>query len=110
SVTCTDPTGAALDKPWENMVRAQVTNPESPINASFHIHIPPYAPPGTYKLNIRAQDKVRNAVADFAPVFTVEASKTYLPASKLEQRDFQYSRIKDGEAISTAEYRQGETV
>jgi uncharacterized RDD family membrane protein YckC len=109
-VTCTDPNGLALDRPWENTVTGQPKGAGTPIRASYQIHLPPFAPAGIYKLNIHAQDKIGNAAGDFAPAFTVENPSPVLAAMRLEVRDFQFMRGKQGEPISPVAYHAGESV
>ncbi len=109
-VTCTDPNGLALDRPWENTVAGESKGAGTPIRASYQIHLPPFAPSGIYKLNIHVQDNVGNAVGDFAPAFTVENPSPVLAAMKLEVRDFHFMHSKQGEPISPPEYHAGESV
>lgn len=109
-VTCTDPNGLALDRPWENTVTGESKDKATPIRASYQIHLPPFAPSGIYKINIHAQDNVANSAGDFAPAFTVENPSPVLAAMKLEVRDFHFMRAKQGEPISPVEYHAGESV
>jgi uncharacterized RDD family membrane protein YckC len=109
-VTCIDPNGLALDRPWENTVTGQPQGAGTPIRASYQIHLPPFAPTGIYKLNIHAQDNNGNGMGDFAPAFTVENPSPVLAAMKPEVRDFEFRRAKQGEPISPAEYHAGESV
>jgi uncharacterized RDD family membrane protein YckC len=109
-VTSTDPNGLALDRPWENTVSGESKGAGTPIQVTYRIHLPPFAPAGIYKLNIHAQDNVANSAGDFAPAFTVENPSPVLAAMKLDARDFHFARSKEGEPISPAEYHAGESV
>ena len=109
-VMCTDPNGVALDRPWENTVTGESKGASVPIQGNYRIHVPSFAPPGIYKLNIHAEDKATHSTGDFSPAFTVENRSPVLSAVKLEVRDFHFLRGKQGEPITPAEYHAGESV
>lgn len=103
-----DPFGVALDTPTETSLE-QAVGDGVPINGSFHFHLPPFVPGGTYAFVVKVEDAVKKASAEFRQPFTVKA-EPIKPASKIEVRDFEYAGEEGGPALERAEYGTGKTV
>ena len=108
AVTPVDPAGLPLEKTWTDTVRGSFS--DKPINGSYQFHIPDFAPPGTYRLVIKAHDAVKNTDAEFAPTFSVAAVSPVAPATQLEIRNYRYLSAEKGPVLSPAVYAPGQTV
>jgi uncharacterized RDD family membrane protein YckC len=94
-----DPGNILVHEPWS--IRFNGPLPlGKPVNGFVQFELPPYAPPGSYKVDIKVQDEVNGAKLDLAPSFRVGGSAVAVPQG-LEIRDFQLTSVKDGPAEST---------
>ncbi|MGI8497391.1 MAG: hypothetical protein ACR2OG_07410 [Gemmatimonadaceae bacterium] len=108
SLSVIDPSGSPLAAPWQVNVKA-ANSSRLPITGNFHVHLPPFVPPGTYALRINAHDAVASRDATFSPTFVVEG--TPIPAATaLQVRDLRLSATEDGEALTPPVFRPGQTV
>ncbi len=78
-------------------------------NLNFHVTLPPYAPPGTYKIQIKVHDVVKNTDADAAGAFTLQ-SPSVARSTRLEFRDFTLSHSKGGPPATPPVFQRGQTV
>ena len=108
TVTPFDPGGLPLYTPTKNDLVGSATDASPPGGRSW-FDLPPYAPPGTYKLLIAIHDAVKNADAEFEQRFTVEGPKPE-PFRQLEVRDFRLSLSKDGPAERHPVLQRGGTI
>lgn len=81
----------------------------APLQIDLHLKLPPYAPPGAYKLQIRVHDVIKNTDVDSARAFTVQGLSA-APSARLEFRDFTLSRSKGGPPATPPTFRGGQTV
>lgn len=94
-----DPNGQALHAPWERELRQTIPG-NVPVNGSFNVELPLFVPSGTFRIDLRIEDKVKNTTLQFAPVFQVEATPIP-PANRLEIRDFELSLSKEGPPVAS---------
>ncbi len=81
----------------------------APVQINLHLELPPYAPPGAYKLQINVHDVIKNTDADSARTFAVQGPSA-APSTHLEVRDFTMSRSKGGPPATPPTFRGGQTV
>jgi uncharacterized RDD family membrane protein YckC len=103
-----DPNGQAMHAPWEKELRQTIPD-NSPVNGSFNVELPLFVPPGTFRIDLRIEDKVKNTTLQFAPVFQVEATPIP-PADRLEIRDFELSLSKEGPPVASPVLEGGGTI
>ena len=103
-----DPNGQAMHAPWEKELRQTIPD-NSPVNGSFNVELPLFVPPGTFRIDLRIEDKVKNTTLQFAPAFQVEAS-LMPPADRPEIRDFELSLAKEGPPVATPVLEGGGTI
>jgi uncharacterized RDD family membrane protein YckC len=103
-----DPSGLALYRPWEDRAQKRIAA-DAPANWDFHFDLPPYAPAGTYKVEVWVRDGVKNTEASTAQTLMVDAPP-FQPASELQVRGFQFSSSKDGPAEDPMIVKAGGTV
>jgi uncharacterized RDD family membrane protein YckC len=103
-----DPNGLSVYPMWEKEL-IQTIPAGKPVSGSFSVGIPSFAPPGVYKVGLKALDKVKNTTADLSPTFQAEAPSVS-PASRLELRDFALSLSKDGPPAETPVLEGGGTI
>jgi len=107
-VVALDPNKVPLHAPWENQFNGSVDR-NSPVHGTFRVLLPTYAPPGTYTIDIKVHDQVKNTDLQLKPTFQVEAP-VVAPATGLEIRDFQLSLSKDGPSVEAPVLEGGGTV
>lgn len=88
-----DPAGSPLCNPWED--RTSQTLARRTTNYTLHFELPPFAPPGRYRFDIRGRDAVAGADTALAPEFAVDAPAP-VSAAQLEVRNFRFSSTKGG--------------
>ena len=108
SVVALDPSGLPLYAPAKDTSNGMLSESKT-LKNTFWFDIPPFAPAGTYKIQIKLHDGVKNTDAEFDPLFTVEAPP--LPAFEhLEVRDFHLSLTQGGPAANPLVLESGGTV
>ena len=104
-----DPSGLEVADHWTDSLAQTLKDPKEPITLTYNLRLPPYAPPGPYKLQIRVSDVLDNDQVEVTPGFSV-ADSGIRPASELEIRGFKISHQEDGPAESNPVFRSGERV
>jgi hypothetical protein len=108
SVVALDPSGLPLYAPAKDTSNGMLSESKT-LKNTFWFDIPPFAPAGTYKIQIKLHDGVKNTDAEFDPLFTVEAPP--LPAfERLEVRDFHLSLTQGGPAANPLALESAGTV
>jgi uncharacterized RDD family membrane protein YckC len=108
SVVPLDPAGLPLYAPYKD-VTDRPPDDGGTVKNSFSFAIPSFAPAGTYKIQIKLHDAIRNADAELVPSFTVDAPP--LPVSdRLELHDLRLSLSEDGPAAAPAILPSGGTL
>ena len=103
-----DPAGVAIHEPWTTRVDGVLVR-GAPVNGSPGLELPPFAPPGEYKIAIKVHDDVAKTDLELTPSFELHAAAVG-PPSGLELRDLQLSRSESGPAESTPAMEAGSTV
>ena len=104
-----DPNGLRLYENWQAKLQETLQNPKEPVPSTFNFDIPGYAPAGTYRLQIKVHDAVKKTDAEFSQGFNVER-EPLRSATRLEVRDFQFSRSEGGAAEPNPVFKAGGTV
>lgn len=108
SVVALDPAGLPLYAPAKDTTNGLLSGSKT-LKNTYWFDIPPFAPAGTYKIQIKLHDAVKNTDAEFAPVFTVEAPP--LPSfERLEVRDFHLSLTQGGPPANPLVLESGGTL
>lgn len=107
-LTATDPAGLLIHEPWEIHFNGPVGLGKA-VNGTLGLQLPPYSPPGNYKIAVKVHDEVANTNLEFTPSLDVNAP-TVAPAHGLELRDLQLSRSENGPAESMLAVEGGGTV
>jgi hypothetical protein len=107
-LTATDPAGVVIHEPWTIRFDGPLERGQ-PVNGSLGLELPPFAPPGKYKITIKVHDEVDNATLEFTPFFEWNAAAVAQPRG-LELRDLQLSRVENGPAESIPTVEVGGTV
>ena len=103
-----DPNGLAVHPLWEKELRQTVAG-NQPVNGSLNAGLASYAPAGTYRIDFKARDKIKNTLLEYSPVFQVEGPPI-APAAGLEFRDFGLALSEDGQAIEPPVFEGGGTI
>ena len=103
-----DLNGLSMYPMWEKEL-IQTVPAGKPVSGSFSVGLHSFAPPGVYRVELKARDKVKNTMADVSPTFQVEAPPV-APASGLELRDFALSLSREGPPAETPVLEGGGTV
>ena len=104
-----DPSGLEVADHWTDSLEQTLKDPKQPITLTYNLRLPPFAPPGLYKLQIRVSDALDNDRVEVTPGFSV-ADSGLRPAGELEIRTVQISHQEDGPAESNPMFRSGERV
>jgi uncharacterized RDD family membrane protein YckC len=104
-----DPGGAAVTEPWTYSASPVLTDPNEPMRLTFNLELPPFAPPGAYRLQMKVLDQLNQDYVEVVPGFSV-SDEGMVPAQSLEIRDFQVSRTRNGPAEPDAVFRAGQRV
>jgi hypothetical protein len=107
-LTVSDPSGAAIHEPWSTRFDGALDR-GAPVNGSLGLELPPFAPPGKYKIAIKVHDEVAKTDLDLTPSFEVQGPAV-TPPGGLEFRDLQLSRSENGPGESTPAIDAGSTV
>jgi len=107
-LTAADPAGLAIHEPWTTRFDGLLDR-GAPVNGSLGLELPPFAPPGKYKIAIKVHDEVARTDIELTPSFDVHAAAV-APPSGLELRDLQLSRSESGPAESTPAIEAGSAV
>jgi len=93
-LTAADPAGVAIHQPWTTRFDGPLPR-GAPVNGSLGLELPSFAPPGSYKINVKVHDEVNNTDLEMMPVFQVNAPAVTVPQGP-EIRDLQLSRSRNG--------------
>jgi len=104
-----DPSGLPVYAPGEQAFHRSITLATTSVEIFFNTPLPKYAPPGTYKIQFKVHDAVKNADAELTRAFTVQAA-SLAPATRLELRDFQLSLSENGPPVTRPVVRRGQSV
>jgi uncharacterized RDD family membrane protein YckC len=107
-LTASDPSGTAIHEPWTTRFDGALDR-GAPVNGSLGLEIPPFAPPGKYKIAIKVHDEVAKTDLALTPSFELNGPAV-APPSRLEFRDLQLSRFENGPSESTPAIEAGATV
>ncbi|MBI3679471.1 MAG: RDD family protein [Acidobacteria bacterium] len=108
SAVALDPDGRALHTPWSKDLSQTIARGR-PVNGSFSVGLPLFAPAGQYRIDLRVEDKVKNLRLQYAPAFQVESAASP-PAAVLEIRDFEMSLAQNGPPVAAPVLEGGGTV
>jgi uncharacterized RDD family membrane protein YckC len=78
---------------------AQKPAPNTPVDGWFNCNIVPYAPPGTYRIKVKATDLLKNNIIEHSEAFNVVAPPPVF-AKRLEIRDFLISTSEGGQPLN----------
>jgi uncharacterized RDD family membrane protein YckC len=95
-LTAADPAGLAVHQPWTTRFDGPLPR-GAPVNGTLGLELPSFAPPGSYKINVKVHDEVNNTDLEMMPVFQVNAPAVTVPQGP-EIRDLQLSRSRNGPA------------
>jgi uncharacterized RDD family membrane protein YckC len=95
-----DPAGLPLDRPSSFVVREPVAG-NAPITGKLHFRLPLFAPSGTCKVVIKAEDGIAKKSTERSPAIIVQG-KLIEPATKLEVRDFAFRASEEGVPVEPA--------
>jgi uncharacterized RDD family membrane protein YckC len=104
-----DPGGLAVTEPWTYAVNQRLDDPDEPVRLTFNLELPPFAPPGSYKLQVKVRDRLNDHHVEVVPGFSVSDSGM-VPAETLEIRDFEISHRKNGQAEADPVFQAGQRV
>jgi hypothetical protein len=107
-VEARDPNGVSMYPVWEEEL-IQTVAAGKPVSGSFNVGLPSFAPPGVYRVELKARDRIRNTTAQLSPTFQAEAPPV-VPASGLEVRDLVLSLSNEGPPVETPALQGGGTV
>jgi uncharacterized RDD family membrane protein YckC len=107
-LTAADPAGVAIHEPCTVRFNSALDRGQ-PVNGYLGMQLPPYAPPGRYKISIKIHDAVDGANLELTPSIEVNAAAV-APPHGLELRDFQLSRTETGPGESVPAMEGGSTV
>jgi len=93
-LTAADPAGVAIHQPWTTRFDGPLPR-GAPVNGSLGLELASFAPPGSYKINVKVHDEVNNTDLEMMPVFQVNAPAVTVPQGP-EIRDLQLSRSRNG--------------
>jgi uncharacterized RDD family membrane protein YckC len=103
-----DPGGVPLHTPWGFRFEDPIVR-GAPVNGTLALKLPPFAPPGSYRVGVKVHDEVNNANLEMTPAFQVDAPAVAVPQG-LEIRDLQLSRSENGPAESNPGFESGAIV
>lgn len=112
SVQAFDPQGVPLDEIYRNELNVEVLpqdkNWQPKIATS--LELPPLAPPGAYKIVVKAEDVLAKTTAELSVPFKVRG-RAVEPSDTLVVRSFRFFRDEDGaRPAEKAAYKPGEGV
>jgi len=93
-LTAADPAGVVIHEPWTTRFDGPLDR-GAPVNGSLGLELPLFAPPGSYKIDVKVHDEVNNTNLEMMPVLQVNAPAVAVPQGP-EIRDLQLSRSRNG--------------
>lgn len=90
-------------------VRQRATADAGPVKCRFTIQLPPWAPPGTYTVNIEAEDEIAHKTQTATATFTVNAPPLEI-SETLIATGIEMATSRDGTAVTPPVFTAGEKI